>query len=457
MHINNIIKKTLFGNTTLHNVVYALIYVMIYDYIWKNFEAVYFSYMGVIYVSDLYHRLVGYLFAIYPIVFYRGLHNASSWVSLLIYYMGYVPMIMGLCLDIPLDTKIDVNIYYVILSVAMSFFFRADRFKVTIKIAPKRKMSPNVLWGITILSTVILFVTYSGNMRLVNFNDIYQLREENSSEGLSFIGYIYGWCASFFYPFIFCMGLLKKNKKYIILASCGFLMLFSIMGQKKDFFAPLILLILYNIFLWQESNKANVMAPISLGLLLLSLVLISYSENEIIFTVASIFLSRTLAVTAYHVPMYLDFFDSNPYTYYSHINIVNAITHSYPYSQSIGEMVAGDGSNSNAIFWLMDGVASCGVLGVAIISIIVYCFLLLLNGMCNERNRIFINTMMLMPIMAMLNVSFFTTVLSKGIFLLFLTIWFVDVSFEKKRIQRRALFHHGASYGSGVVTYKDTK
>lgn len=37
-------------------------------------------------------------------------------------------------------------------------------------------------------------------------------------------------------------------------------------------------------------------------------------------------------------------------------------------------MVAGDGSNSNAIFWLMDGVASCGIYGVVIISVIVYVF-----------------------------------------------------------------------------------
>ena len=39
--------------------------------------------------------------------------------------------------------------------------------------------------------------------------------------------------------------------------------------------------------------------------------------------------------------------------------------------------------------------------------------------------------MMLIPMVAMVNVSFFTTVLSKGILFLFLTVWFVDISIER--------------------------
>lgn len=33
-------------------------------------------------------------------------------------------------------------------------------------------------------------------MRLVNFSEIYQLREENRTTDISAIGYIYGWCAN---------------------------------------------------------------------------------------------------------------------------------------------------------------------------------------------------------------------------------------------------------------------
>jgi len=425
--------RSLFGNTKLHNILYALLYVVFFDYFWEHFESVYFTYMGVIYVSDYSHRMIGYIFAIYPILFYRGLVNASSWVSIIIYYVGYVPMIMGLCLDMPLDTSINIYPYYITLSVAMSFFFIADRGRISLKRKSKKKLDERYLWGITIIFTLLLFVTYAGNMRLVNFSEIYQLREENITTDISAIGYIYGWCANFFYPLVFCLGLIRKNKKMLLIGGLSFLFLFSIMGQKSDFFAPFILWGLYQIVVWQDKNKANVMGPISIGIVLFAFLLLANIQNEAVFGIAGLFLSRTLGVNAYHVPMYLGFFEKNPYTYFSHINFVNAFTHSYPYNESLGKMVAGDGSNSNAIFWLMDGVASCGIYGVVIISVIVYVFLLFLNGICNNQNKYFIYTMMLIPLVALVNVSFFTTVLSKGILFLFLTIWFVNVSFKSKR------------------------
>lgn len=424
------INRLLFGNSVFHNLLFALIYILLFDYFWEHFEAVYFSYMGVIYVSEINHRMLGYFFALYPILFYRGLNNASSWISILIYYFGYVPMIMGLCLDIPINTKINIISYYISLSVAMSAFFLADRGKIKLKIGARRKLKENVLWWITLIFTLLLFVTFAGNMRLANFTEIYVLREENAQEKMSLVGYVYGWCANYFYPFVFCYGLVKQKTKFAMIGIGLFLFLFSIMGQKSDFFAPLILWVLYNVVRWQDKNKTNVMGPLTLGILMFSIILLNNINHEGVSEIAGLFFSRTLGVSAYHMPQYLDFFAHNPYTYFSHINIVNAITHSYPYPMSIGEMISDTGGMANAIFWLMDGVASCGVLGVGIISVIVFFFLLFLNGICNKNNKYFIYTMMLIPIVALVNVSFFTTVLSKGVLFLFLTVWFVDVSFD---------------------------
>ena len=420
--------RILFANSLIYNIVYALIYVVLFDYIWEHFEAVYFAYTGVIYVDDFNHRMEGYFYALYPILFFRGLQNASSWVAIILYYFGYVPMIMGLCLDMPLDTSVDIRAYYIVLSIAMSSFFLADHNKIVLKRKSRKKMPPKFLWAVTAFFTIILIVTFSRNMRLVNFTEIYQLREINSSVDVSGIGYIYSWCANFFYPFVFCIGLLRNNKKLIMIG-----IFLSIMGQKSDFFAPIILLVLYKIVIWSDNYKTNIMAPISLGLLMISIYLFNKLESDSVREIAGLLFSRTLGVSAYHVPMYLDFFEHNPFTYFSHINIVNVITNMYPYSQSIGEMVAGDGSNSNAIFWLMDGVASCGVYGVIFISVVVYFFLLYLNGICNEKNKYFIYTMMLIPMVALVNVSFFTTVLSKGILFLFLTVWFINIPLDKKR------------------------
>ena len=56
----------------------------------------------------------------------------------------------------------------------------------------------------------------------------------------------------------------------------------------------------------------------------------------------------------------MDFFETTgqPHTYYSHINIVNALTGMYPYKDSIGRAVMDRDSNANGNFWLMDGIAA---------------------------------------------------------------------------------------------------
>jgi len=397
---------------------------------WEHFESVYYAYEGIIYNDDFNRKIIGFFFALYPICFYRGMKNISSWISILIYYFGYVPIIMGLCLDLPSNTPHEVQLYYIVLSMSMCAFFIADRKSIKFNTSTKKKMNVKIVWILAGILTIALFVTFRHNMRIANFQDIYQLREENSSLDVTGIGYIYGWCSSFFYPFIFCYGLIMRKKIYIYLGSFLFIFLYSIMGQKGDLFAPLILYSLYYVFKWQDKQKTNVMGPITLGILLFSILIFINIDTVWGIGAGAIFFSRTLGVTAYHMPMYLDFFQNNPYTYFSHINFINLFTQSYPYKESIGAMVAGEeGVVSNAIFWQMDGVASCGVLGCIIISIIVYYFLLLLNGLGGSKTKYFIYLLLLSPLSALLNVSFFTTFLSKGVFFIFLTIYFVNLPF----------------------------
>lgn len=430
MKAHSVFQQIFMGQSIFHNVVFALIYIFFFDYMWENFESVVFSYEGIIYNGDVERRIIGYIVALIPVLFYRGLRQISSWVALLIYYFGYVPCIMGLCLDLPSSTNHDVNSYYIVLCFAQIFFFLSDKSRKTINISSEKKLSLNILWFVTIILTLILFLVFRNNMRFAGFQEIYTLREENANVDVAGIGYIYSWCSSFFYPFVFCYGLIKKNKKMMLIGGLLFVFLFMVMGQKADLFAPLIIMVLYYAFKWQERTQINLMAFFSVGIFAVSVVLFLNINTDWGLTVGSLLFSRTIGVSAYHMPMYLDFFAKNPYTYYSHANFINAFTDMYPYSESIGKMVSETGSNSNAIFWQMDGIAACGVIGVALISMVVYMFLLYLNGLSNQKSKVFVCTMILIPVIALLNVSFFTTMVTKGVFLLFLAVWFLKIPYE---------------------------
>lgn len=122
MKAHSVFQQIFMGQSIFHNVVFALIYIFFFDYMWENFESVVFSYEGIIYNGDVERRIIGYIVALIPVLFYRGLRQISSWVALLIYYFGYVPCIMGLCLDLPSSTNHDVNSYYIVLCFAQIFF-----------------------------------------------------------------------------------------------------------------------------------------------------------------------------------------------------------------------------------------------------------------------------------------------------------------------------------------------
>lgn len=86
-----------------------------------------------------------------------------------------------------------------------------------------------------------------------------------------------------------------------------FVFLFMVMGQKADLFAPLIIMVLYYAFKWQERTQINLMAFFSVGIFAVSVVLFLNINTDWGLTVGSLLFSRTIGVSAYHMPMYLDF------------------------------------------------------------------------------------------------------------------------------------------------------
>ena len=168
----------------------------------------------------------------------------------------------------------------------------------------------------------------------------------------------------------------------------------------------------------------------------LSLFLMNNLENEICYMFAAVFLMRTLTISGcLFAGYYLPFFHDHSYTYFSHINIINFFFNSNPYAgREIGNVVSEGGMNANAIFWAMDGVAGGGVVGVFIVSVLFLGFLYLINALSSSTNRRFVCIIMVMPTIALLNVSFFTFILSEGVLLILLCLYKVklDILYDSR-------------------------
>jgi len=120
---------------------------------------------------------------------------------------------------------------------------------------------------------------------------------------------------------------------------------------------------------------------------------------------------------------YHDFFSTNPYTYYSHINFINAVTGAYPYDVQLGQVVGGEywgDMNANANFWATDGIAAMGFWGVATITFLLFFTLVFFNSITKKINPLFVLLLTIPFIYSLLNVSLFSTLLTGGGFLVLL-------------------------------------
>jgi hypothetical protein len=80
--------------------------------------------------------------------------------------------------------------------------------------------------------------------------------------------------------------------------------------------------------------------------------------------------------------------------------------------------VAHNSQNANATFFLTEGVASWGIIGVAITGFIFLFFLYLINSITfrYQKNEIF--AMFIPTLFSLLNASIFSTMLTGGLFIL---------------------------------------
>lgn len=419
-------------NGKLLNVFSAILYIAIFDYIWKYWLNKYYLNLGCSYYpSTFLESLPSYIFCLLPIWFFRGITKISTIASVILYIFAYIPIILNLHYSRLNFPEFPVLTCQIILLIFMSLFFLADIFKVPIltkSTFSNYKISFQSLIIITFLSTLYLAIAYGGHMKLANFQDIYALREDNKSiteSGLN--GYLLLWTTNVFYPLIFLYGFFSRRPKYIIAICAGYLLTFMMTGQKTNFFMPIILLAFYYLLKIQTKFGIKFFPLIVLSLVFLSFVLLNTSDDSPIFIFKMILFYRTMGVCGSIFGSYVAFFENNPYTYYSHIGIVNKITHSYPYGTTdLGYVITDGDSNANACFFTTDGIAAYGLIGLIIICLIFFVYLVVLNKIIDStQNKNLIFLAFVPTLVGLLNVSFFTYLLSKGVFLLIILSLFL--------------------------------
>lgn len=420
-------------------IILACLYCITYDFIYKNFVYELFSYLGnVEYIEmNLNDKIIWLFLSILPLCEYKGLVKLSSYINIFIYIFVYIPFIHAIFVAYNISYEQKYT-YSIVLFIFILLYFKISNGWTFIKdISIKQQISIRWIEILALTLTVVYIAISHSSMHFVNIftqtDELYSLRAENAeSEGLKGIGYIQGWLSGVLYPFLLVYYLKQKKHKKSILPLTGYFLIFMVDMQKMTFFMPFALIVLYLIV---NSNfdiaKRYLHSFIMMPIVTISIILYLLRDNEIVFMLASIVLLRTVCVAGWLTQLYIHFFNENPYTYYSHINIINYITNSYPYNDSIGRVVSYGNQNANANFFLMDGVAAAGLPGIIFIGLFFMSLLIIINSL-TSKYKISDLVIIITPSLAyFLNASIFTTLLSSGLGFLIIILAFTSNDYNK--------------------------
>lgn len=415
----------------------CLLYIVFYDYMYKNFVYELFSYLeGLDYIEMTPAKFVSWIvLSVLPMLTYHKINNVSTFICLFLYLFVYIPFIHGLFTVYGIS-NIALYSYTGILCLFFLAYFSIGKYGLVIKNLEIRPSIPFIyIECFTILLTIVFIAVRASSMHFVNiFTQIdllYSIREENSEEfaAKSFILYVQGWLSGAFYPFLLVCYLHIKSRIKTILVLLCYLLLFMADMQKITFLMPFVLIgFYYLIKIKEEIICSRLHSYILIGLSAISILLYVFFDrnNEVLFTIISIVLVRTVCVAGWLTQSYYHFFTENQYTYYSHINIVNSLTGMYPYDQPLGIVVAYGTQNSNANLFLTDGIAAGGLIGFIIIGVIFLALMYLINAISYRYKNTDMLVIFLPSLAFMLNVSLFTTLLSSGLIFLILILMSVD-------------------------------
>jgi hypothetical protein len=420
--MKKVISFLLDADSLIGRLVCGTLYLLVYDFMYSNYIYALFHYMGVEYIKMNEIKYLSWLFiSLVPLIFYQGMKDLTTFFTIFAYLFIYIPFIHAVFVIWGVDMEI-VYGYALILCFFFSLYFivgtRGSIFK-NMEVRPS--LSLRSIEVITLLVTVIFIVFKASSMHLVNFftdvQRLYQLRAENSeaSQSIGFVTYLQGWLFGAFYPFLLVCYLKQKKKFKSLLILIGYFTLFMADMQKLTFFMPFVLIGLY-FFLNLKYNLVSKRTHSFLILVIIvtSIIFYNLQDNEILFMIGSIILLRTVCVSGWLTQMYLHFFIDKPFTHYSHINIVNAITNEYPFDVPLGQAVAYNTQNANANFILTDGLAAWGVGGIIFISIFFLLLLHFIKAITYRYEKTDLFVICTPSLSYMLNTSIFTTLLSCG-------------------------------------------
>jgi len=399
---------------------FAIIYKVIFEWIYWKFVTPQYDYMGLIWNPNINFCYLSYLlFFLLLFLLPKKKERPSHQLAQLFFFTTVIPLLSFYWLTSSSTT-------YMVLIVScfglLSIILRYLRpFSIPLLTFEGRKSMSKII-NYIFLATIILLtlftVKYGGiDLRTLNFEQIYDLREEKIHSGIW--GYIESWLGKFFIPICIITYLLQKRKILFTISSLMQIYLYMSTGSKTYLFS--VIFIVFCIYLL-KSKRWEVGIP-QFYTIVIVLSTIFYLITKNLWSLA-IFPVRQLVIPAQISFAHYDFFSVNPKLYFSEGIIGKIIGTESPYN-TISTFMIGDGRGNWNTGYLGDAYDNGGFILMVVYTIIFAMILLFVDSVSRFSKKRYQYTALLAYSIIVLNDgALLTTLLTSGMVFTLIFIYF---------------------------------
>lgn len=409
-------------------------YVALFQWMYENYLYPMWDYFGFHYEPPpLPYLVLAWVLSVTPSLWMPMELRRPSQLTYWVLYIAVIIPSMFVPLYAGLNTPYEVSLLMLALFAGFalaggSYLFPLIRFS---QLPPLR----GLFWkGVVCLAAGLslwLVLVFRHNLQIVSFSDVYDVRDVASDLAFgSQVNMAFMTLTGAINPFLMGCGLYYKRIWLFLVGAAGQLLVYAVGGTKGSILSIAFISIFALLF---KAGRTAFGLKITYGAFaVLAAMCGSYalsgfdpgpSQTIALFVV----LMRTLSMNGLVTAQYYDFFQQNPFTYYSHIKVVNWVVHypyKYPIGQEIGLAYAGtSGLDATANFWATDGIGGLGFPGILLMSVFCAGVFWALDSAAQRHDPRLAALVTTYAAYNIANISMFTSLLSGGLALLMVLLY----------------------------------
>lgn len=395
-----------------------------------------FYYSGLIYDPSISKLIISYILTIVVIIILPESNKVSDYLLNFMFIVTIVPLISVFWM---MNQSFSYVLMFLSVFVLMIYItnvlpssLNITYIKSEMNIFSKSMLIVTIfIFSIGLLLYRLLFIE-GINFDVLNFEEVYELRESIEISGISL--YLYSWLGKVFIPFLIVYSFYKRKK---VLLLCSILLQFSLYlssGNKTILFSIVLIMISYILLKYRMWTYGF---PLLSSIFIVISVMVYFLSGNIWFI--ALFIVRFLFLPSVISFKYFNFFEINPKLHFSEGILGEIFNINSPYNSSIGFIISQKINVNENTGFFGDAFSNGGYIAMLILGIILSLILWLLNILANNDKQVmnFVILMMVYPIIILNDGSLLTLLFTGGLIInIFLIYLFVSKEqIEKIRIE----------------------